>query len=100
MFIVLIKYKKPLDIIDRHLAAHRAYLEEGYQQNYLIASGPQNPRTGGVLLFQLNDRAQVEQFIQNDPFHLNQLADYQIVEFDPVKHHPNFKCFLMPCDNK
>lgn len=94
MFVVLITYKKPLNVIDEFLIVHRAYLDEGYKNNILFASGPQNPRTGGVLLSQLNDRAQLEQFIQNDPFKINGLADYQIIEFEPVKCHQDFLRFI------
>ena len=94
MFIVLITYKKQLDVIDQHLAAHRSYLDGGYQKNYLIASGPRNPRTGGVLISQLDDRSQLEIFLQQDPFHIHDVADYEIVEFVPNKYHKNFKCFI------
>lgn len=94
MFIVLLVYQKPIEMIDNYLLAHRAFLEEGYQKNYLIASGPQNPRTGGVLISQLKDKKILESFIQQDPFYVHQLADYQIIEFDPVKFHSDFAGFL------
>ena len=93
MFIVLITYKVPLTIIDQHLAAHRDHLKQCYAKQQLLASGPQNPRTGGVLISPLTVRAEIETLIAQDPFHRNNLADYQIIEFSPVLHDPQFAPF-------
>ncbi len=94
MFVILLSYKEKLDVIDQYLIAHRAHLDEGYRKNFLIASGPQNPRTGGVLLSQLNNRSTLEVFLKADPFYLHNLIDYQVIEFTPVKHHPDFSSFI------
>jgi uncharacterized protein YciI len=94
MFIVLLTYKASLEEVDRYLLAHRSFLDEGYQQNLLIASGPKNPRVGGVLLSQLTDRAQLDSFLQKDPFYLHAIAEYEIIEFNPVKWHKNFEGFI------
>lgn len=94
MFIVMLTYKKPLEIIDQYLAAHRAYLDEGYAKNFLIASGPKNPRTGGVLISQLKNREQLENFLQQDPFSMNDVIDFEIIEFTPVKYHADFSEFV------
>lgn len=94
MFIVLIHYKKPLEIIDQYLVAHRTFLEEGYTKNYLVASGPRNPRTGGVIISNLTDKKTLEDFLYRDPFYINQAVDYEIIEFSPVKYHPHFKNFI------
>lgn len=94
MFIILSQYLKPLDEVEKHLQAHRDYLAMGYQKNYFIASGPQNPRVGGVILSQLNDKAIIEEFMAQDPFHLQGIASYQIIEFHPVKVHQDFLSLL------
>jgi uncharacterized protein YciI len=94
MFIVLITYKKPLDIVEKYLAAHRSYLDEGYKNNFLIASGPRNPRTGGVLISQLNDKLKLEKFLNKDPFLIHDVADYEVIEFVPNKHHKDFQSFI------
>jgi uncharacterized protein YciI len=95
MFIVLTTYKKPLEIVDQYLAQHRSYLEEGYKKDYFIVSGPRNPRTGAIIFSQLKDKKQLEHILMNDPFSLNQIWEYEIVEFEPVKFHDKFKHFLV-----
>lgn len=94
MFVILVHYLKGIEDVDKHLVAHREYLEQGYQKGYLIASGPQNPRTGGVLLSQLQDRQILDAFLENDPFSLHGIGEYQVIEFTPVKYHKDFQAFI------
>lgn len=94
MFIILITYRKPLEIVDKHLAEHVIFLEQGYQKNYFIVSGKKVPRTGGVIFSQLKDRNQLEAFIKQDPFQTHEIAEYEIIEFIPGKYHPEFAPFV------
>lgn len=89
MFIAILTYKKPLSEVDKYLQAHRDYLAEHYAAGDFIASGPQNPRIGGVIMIKAIDRETVNSIISQDPFNINGIADYQIVEFTPT----------MFCDN-
>lgn len=95
MFVVTITYKQPMERVDQYLAEHRSFLDEGYKNNCFVASGPQNPRTGGIIISQLKDKSQLEKILQNDPFKLHDIADYVITEFEPVKYHPEFSSFVM-----
>lgn len=94
MFLIQLTYRQPLEVVDQYLAAHRAFLQEGYQNDYFIVSGPKHPRTGGVIISQLTDREQLEQILAQDPFQLNQVAQYVIIEFEPVKYHKDFVAFV------
>ncbi len=84
MFIAILTYKKPLDEVDQFLQAHREYLANQYADGDFIASGPQNPRVGGVIMMKAESREAVDAIIAEDPFHINGIADYQIVEFTPT----------------
>lgn len=94
MFLIMLNYKKPIEMIDKYLLEHREFLDQGYKKNFFIASGPKNPRTGGVILSQLKDQHELEKIIHQDPFYLHDLADYEIIEFHPVKYHPEFSNFV------
>lgn len=59
-----------------------------------IASGPRNPRNGGIILSQLTDREQIDAIIKNDPFYVHGIAKYELFEFSPVKYHPDFVSFI------
>lgn len=84
MFIAILTYKKPLSEVDRFLVAHRAYLAKHYAAGDFITSGPQIPRVGGVIMMNADSRERVDAIIAEDPFHINGIADYQIVEFTPT----------------
>ena len=84
MFIAILTYKKPLEEVDRFLQAHRDYLAKHYAAGDFIASGPQTPRVGGVIMIKANDRTSVDSIISQDPFNINGIANYQIVEFTPT----------------
>lgn len=84
MFIVILTYRKPLEEVDRFLQAHREYLAEHYAARDFIASGPQTPRLGGVIMARAENRAALDSIISQDPFNINGIADYQVVEFTPT----------------
>ena len=84
MFIAVLTYKKSLEEVDRYLQAHRDYLTEHYAAGDFIASGPQTPRVGGVIMIKAENHAAVDTIISQDPFKINGIADYQIVEFTPT----------------
>ena len=84
MFIAILTYKKPLSEVDRFLAAHREYLAKHYAAGDFITSGAQTPRIGGVIMIKAENRTAVDAIIAKDPFNINGIADYQIVEFAPT----------------
>ena len=62
----------------------REYLAKHYAIGDFITSGPQIPRIGGVIMIKANNREAVDAIISEDPFHINDIANYQIVEFTPT----------------
>lgn len=90
MFIATLTYKKPLSEVDKYLQAHRNYLDEHYASGDIITSGPRTPRTGGVIMIKAGSRESVDRIIAQDPFNINGIADYQIVEFTPTKFCNDF----------
>jgi uncharacterized protein YciI len=90
MFFILLSYKKPLPEIDRFVAEHREFLSRYYASGHFLLSGRKEPRDGGVILAKADSRAEIEQILRNDPFHREQIADYDIVEFVPVMSSPEF----------
>ncbi len=96
MFIAVLTYKKPLEEVDRFLQAHREYLSQHYAAGDFIASGPQNPRIGGVIMIKASDRETVNSIISQDPFKINGIADYRIVELTPTMFcDDNLKSILL-----
>jgi uncharacterized damage-inducible protein DinB/uncharacterized protein YciI len=95
-FVIASDYLAPLTEIDKLLAEHRAHLGTGYTRGLLLASGPQNPRIGGMILARAHERAELEQFLAEDPFAKAGIARYHLVEFDPVKQSDLFASWAAP----
>lgn len=83
MFIISLTYKMPLDEVDKHLPAHVSFLNDQYASGHFIASGRKVPRTGGIILSNMQSRDALNEVLQNDPFMQYGVADYDIVEFVP-----------------
>ncbi len=96
MYVIVIRYLKPLEEIEKHVVAHRAFLEKQYQAGLLLASGPQVPRSGGVILARSLPREKLVKLFGEDPFVAQGVAEYQFIEFQAVKHAAGFEDWLKP----
>jgi len=94
MVIMILKYVKPLEEIDQHLAAHREFLDANFNQKKFICSGRQNPRVGGVIIANVDGIDEAKTIAQKDPFSINKVAEYEFIEFVPGKYDERFACFL------
>lgn len=86
MFIIELTYKAPLEEVDKCLKAHREFLDDQYRNGLILASGPMNPRTGGIIIAFGRNQAELEMIFKQDPFALLDIADYRFIEFTPIKH--------------
>ncbi|CAJ0678951.1 YciI family protein [Ralstonia mannitolilytica] len=95
MFIVLLHYIQPISIVESYLKEHRDYLDRYFKAEKFIASGPQVPRIGGVILASARSRAELDDILSEDPFYREKVAQYQIIEFNPTKFGPGVQ-FELP----
>lgn len=90
LFVVILTYIVPIEAIDAHRPSHLDFLDHYYREGVLIASGPQEPRVGGILFAQCENKEKLEKILSEDPFAIHQLAEYQIYEFALNKHSETF----------
>lgn len=91
MFIVILRYIVDISVIDQHRPAHLVFLDEQFQKGIFVASGMQAPRYGGVIIAKSPDRQSLLAILKNDPYYLNNCAEYQVTEFIPNKYSPEFE---------
>ena len=80
--ISIIRYRKPLEDVQKHTDAHRAYLRGLKQEGLLLASGPMEPRTGGILLLRVPDnevQATLDSIRDNDPYVRFGVAQHELL---------------------
>jgi len=71
------------------IAAHRQFLQRGYEEGRFLLSGPSVPPTGGVLVARAESREQLVEFLADEPFCKARLMRFnKIIEFNPVQHQP------------
>jgi uncharacterized protein YciI/uncharacterized damage-inducible protein DinB len=87
-FVVELTYTAPIEKVDALLQPHRAHLARGYSEGLLLASGPKEPRVGGIILARAASKAELEAFLAEDPFATAGIATYRVIEFHPVKQQP------------
>ncbi|KJF95884.1 YciI family protein [Photobacterium angustum] len=88
MFIVSLTYISEMSEVDKHLEAHIQYLDKYYKLGIFLASGRKVPRNGGVILAKAENLDELEVILNNDPFKIHNLANYEITKFVPSKTVP------------
>src|SRR3954447_23564120 len=94
MFLMLLKYIKPLDEVERLMPEHRAFLDRFYREGKLVCSGPREPRTGGVILADVDSELEAMKIVVEDPFFTEKVADYELIRFNVTRHDPRFAAFV------
>lgn len=94
MVIAMLNYVKPIEEIEMALEPHRAFLEKYCTAGKLICAGRKNPRTGGVIILNVNSLEEAQSIISEDPFHIKELAEYELVEVIPTKYAKGFEKFI------
>jgi uncharacterized protein YciI len=94
MFILLNRYVRPLDEVDKVLPEHLLFQDEMYARGIFIVSGRLVPRTGGVTLADASSREELEKLLQRDPFVREGIAECEIVEFTPTRQSEAFAAVM------
>jgi len=90
MFIANLKYKKSIEEVNKVLEAHLEYLDKYFEKGKFICTGKKSfPELGGVILFISNNLEEAKKILYEDPFYVEEIADYEIIEFQPVKFSQN-----------
>ncbi len=87
-------YLKPTEEVDKYLEAHRAFLKTLYAKGIAICSGPQIPRTGGFILLNASSKAEALEIMKGDPYCINGVADYSVIEFEVKSFAEGFERFI------
>ena len=76
-----LRYRVPIDVVERHAPDHRAYLRSLKEAGTLVASGPFDPRVGGALLLRVPDGTgwdELAKLRDGDPFVRLGVAQYDV----------------------
>jgi uncharacterized protein YciI len=85
--LAIIRYRKPIEEVLKHVDAHRAYCQGLKQEGLLLVSGPLAPRYGGAMLLRVPDdegQATLDSIRDNDPYFRFGVAQYELLPWAPA----------------
>ena len=93
MYVVSLTYKVPDEIVEFHLPAHVEWLQAAFDEGVFMVAGRKIPRTGGLLLSNAA-RELLDAALAKDPFYVNGVADFEVMEFHANRVAPGYENLL------
>jgi uncharacterized protein YciI len=94
MFVLIARYTKPAEEVDRLLDGHRAWIMKNMEAGKILLTARQVPLTGGLILARGESHEEIWKMIAEDPFHSSGSAEYEVLEFQPVRAAPGLEGLL------
>ncbi|QKW36981.1 hypothetical protein HUT06_25665 [Actinomadura sp. NAK00032] len=83
MYVIVLKYLAPLDVIDALKDAHYANPAGVFAKGMVRFAGPLVPRTGGLIIAE-GEPSAIEAAVASDPFITQGAATADIFRFEPT----------------
>jgi uncharacterized protein YciI len=85
MFVINLKYIVPSGKVEKIRAEHIKFLDKFYSEGKFLISGRKYDGSGGLIIAISESKEEVEEIIRQDPFIKSQVAEYEIIGFNPTK---------------
>lgn len=82
MFVLLSRFRKPLEEVNRFLMAHSVWVQHHYESGRFLVSGRREPPVGGVIVARAESEQELREILALDPIQQMGLAEYEIVAFE------------------
>jgi uncharacterized protein YciI len=96
MYILFINFTKSLQDIQPVFPAHLEFIDAHIKTGKFILSGGLTGRPAGVVLANINNGDELKSLLAEDPFVLEQVAEYEIIEFTPSRYHESLASLIAP----
>lgn len=77
IFSIVLTYTRPIEEVQRHLDAHKAWLAAQLKQGRVICAGPLATGGGGLILASCADETELHAMMAQDAFISQGVASYQ-----------------------
>ena len=82
MFVLISRFQKPLDEINRTLPLHGQWVQQQYESGRFLVSGRREPPIGGIVVARASSEEELRQLLTTDPYQQRGLAEYDIFPFE------------------
>ncbi|MEZ5716498.1 MAG: YciI family protein [Paracoccaceae bacterium] len=91
LFAVDIEYSVPFGEVEKVLDPHMAFVRRAYDEGRFLASGPKEPRTGGMVIMMAPSLEDAQAYLAADPFVTEKVAAVKLTAFKPSNLHTALK---------
>ena len=84
LYILSLKYVRPLEEVKAHLETHKQWLARHAVAGRILAAGPAEDKSGGLVLASCSNRAELDAMVAEDSFVLHQLVQVSVQSFEPT----------------
>ena len=92
MFLLLARYTRPIEEVDRLLEDHKAWI--GRNSDRILLTAREQPLIGGLILARAASAEEIWEMIGEDPFHASGVAEYEVREYRPARAAPGLEGLL------
>ncbi len=85
MFVTLLKFSENRAAAATHMAAHNAWLAQGFADGVFICAGSLRPAAGGAIMANGESRADHDARIAADPFVIHGIVIPETIEIEPAR---------------
>ncbi|MFE0023276.1 YciI family protein [Amycolatopsis sp. NPDC059021] len=85
MYIALLRYTAPTEEVDYALPDHSAWLRKQFARGLFLVSGKGTGNADQVILTRPLHRGKLDAVLATDPFVLQRLARYDVIEFSATR---------------
>jgi uncharacterized protein YciI len=85
LFVLLARYTRPAEEVDRMLDGHRAWITRNQEAGRILMTAREVPLVGGLILAIGESVEDMLAMIAEDPFHASGAAEYEVRRFEPVR---------------
>jgi uncharacterized protein YciI len=96
LYVVTLTYLRAASEIEAQLDTHRAWLIDHARAGRILVAGPLDSGTGGLILAHCQERAELDQMLEQDSFHVHRLVDYHVQAFTAALHTKAFAAQWAP----
>lgn len=91
LFAVDIEYIVPFEQVEKVLEPHMDFVRRAYDQGRFLASGPKEPRTGGMVIMMAQSLEAAQDYLAADPFVTERVVAVKLTAFKPANLHSALK---------
>jgi uncharacterized protein YciI len=85
MFIVFLKFAENKSQASQFMDGHKKWISRGFDEGIFLMAGSLQPQQGGCIIADNTSLSELQDFVSNDPFVVENVVSPEIFEVHPSK---------------